>query len=381
MAVERTAEQRRLTETVRQLAREHLAPGALARAHSTEYPWDVAELLAEHALLGMTLPVKDGGQGATLLDAVIAIQEIALVCPKSADVFQVGNFGAIRTIAEFAPAGLKEARLPAFVAGKELLALCMSEPGAGSAVTDLETTARIEGDEVVLDGTKLYATNSADATSFLVYARFGPGTAGIGSVLVDRTAPGLTIGPPSEFMSGERWCPLRFEGCRVPAGNVVLGEGGFKRQISGLNFERVGNAARALTAGRLAFETAKAHAVERRQFGRRLCELQGIQWKFAEMAVKLDAAQLLLERAAANAGRGLPDPYEAAVAKLAANETGFAVANESLQVMGALGYSTDSLVEYALRRTRGWMIAGGSLEILKNRIAEAVFGERFDQRR
>jgi alkylation response protein AidB-like acyl-CoA dehydrogenase len=210
--------------------------------------------------------------------------------------------------------------------------------------------------------------------------RYGPGTDGIGSVVVERGTPGFTLGAPSEFMSGEQWCQLYFDGCRIPAGNVVLGPGGFRKQMSGFNVERIGNASRSLALGRLAFQLARDHALEREQFGRPIAEFQGIQWKFADMAVKLDAAQLLLYRAAAEADRGLPSPYTTAVAKLACNQAGFDCANEALQVMGALGFSRDTLVEYCLRRTRGWMIAGGSLEILRNRVAETVFGRRFSQR-
>jgi len=125
---------------------------------------------------------------------------------------------------------------------------------------------------------------------------------------------------------------------------------------------------------------AREYASTRKQFGRELCEFQGLQWKFAEMAVKLDAAQLLLYRAVANAGQGLPDAYETAAAKLACNLAGWEVANDALQAMGGMGFSEESIVEYCVRRTRGWMIAGGSIEMLKNRIAESVFDRKFDQR-
>jgi alkylation response protein AidB-like acyl-CoA dehydrogenase len=161
---------------------------------------------------------------------------------------------------------------------------------------------------------------------------------------------------------------------------VLLGEGGFKKQIAGFNVERIGNAARSLALGRYAFEQARAWALERKQFGRALAEFQGLQWKFADMKLKLEAAQLLLYKAAASADRGLPSPEDTALAKLACNQAGFDAANESLQVMGATGYSQETLVEYCLRRCRGWMIAGGSVEILKNRIAEGVFGRSFPQR-
>jgi alkylation response protein AidB-like acyl-CoA dehydrogenase len=313
------------------------------------------------------------------MDAVIAIQEIALACPKSADIVQAGNFGPIRTFAEYASAEQKARFLPSLLAGKTLVSLGMTEPDAGSAVTDLRTTVRRDGDEVI-NGSKIFSTHSSEANLFLVYVRFGSGVAGIGSVLVERGTNGFSIGEPSRFMSDEEWCPLFFDQCRIPKENVLLGEGGFKRQISGFNVERLGNAARALSLGRHAFNIARDYALVRQQFGRPLCEFQGLQWKFAEMAVKLDAAQLLLYRAIVNAGDGLPTAYDAAVAKLSCNLAGWEVSNEALQIMGGAGYSKESLVEYCVRRTRGWMIAGGSVEILKNRIAESVLGRHFDQR-
>jgi len=366
--------------SVREFARDRLAAGALARAHDHGYPWEVAAMLAEAGLLGLTVPESDGGQGASLLDAVVAIQEVGLVCPKSADVVQAGNFGALRTFAEYAGDEQKSRYLPDFLAGKSLLGLAMSEPEAGSAVTDLTTSARQDGGSYVINGQKIWSTHSVEATVFLVYVRFGPGTSGIGSVLVDRGTPGLTIGTPSDYLSGEQWAPLYFDNCRIPAENVLLGPGGFKKQISGFNVERLGNAARSLTLGRLAFTTARDHVLQRHQFGRPLAEFQGIQWKFADMAVALDGAQLLLDRAAGNAAAGLPSAYETSVAKLACNRAGFQAADQAMQVMGAMGYSSETLVEYCFRRTRGWMIAGGSVEILQNRIAEEVLGRRFSQR-
>ena len=380
MSFDLTEEQEEFAESVRAFAQARLGADALRRAHEPGYAWDAAKLLAEQGLLGLTITEEDGGQGATLMEAVIAIQEVARVCPKSADVVQATNFGAIRTFAEYASPDLKQRYLPDMLAGRTLLALAMSEPEAGSAVTDLKTTAVADGDDYLLTGSKVFSTNSPEATAFLVYVRFGSGTSGIGSVIVDRDAPGLTIAPPSDFMNGEQWCQLFFDDCRVPAANVVLGPGGFKKQISGFNIERIGNASRALALGELAFSLARRHAMEREQFGQLLCEFQGIQWKFAEMKVKLDAAGMLLNRAAQHAAAGLPDAYETTVAKLACNEAGFAVANEALQVMGAMGYTRETLVEYCLLRTRGWMIAGGSIEMLKNRIAESVFERRFSQR-
>ena len=374
-------EQQAFADTVRRFAQAHLAEGALARAHDAKYPWETARKFAAQGLLGLAFTQADGGAGGTLMDAVIAIQEIAAVCPKSADIVQAGNFGPIRTFVEYATAEQKARFLPDLLAGRKLISLAMTEPEAGSSVTDLRTSATFDGDEVVIDGTKIFSTHSPEAALFLVYVRFGPGVGGIGSVLVEKGAPGFSIGKPSAFMNGEQWAQLYFERCRIPKANVLLGAGGFKKQIAGFNVERLGNASRALSVGRHAYTIARNHALIRKQFGRPLCEFQGLQWKFAEMAVKLDAAQLLLFRAVVGAQKGLPSAYETAVAKLACNTAGFEVANEAMQVMGGMGFSEEAMVEYCVRRTRGWMIAGGSIEMLKNRIAEHVFDRRFDQRK
>lgn len=375
-----TPEQTSFADTVRRFARAELAAGALERAHVPSFPWTVAQRLAEMGLLGITIGEADGGIGGTLMDAVTAIQELALVCPKSADVVQAGNFGPLRTFAEYASAQQKERFLPDLLAGRSLIALGMSEPDAGSAVTELKTFARPDGNGFRITGSKVFSTHSPEANLFLIYVRFGPGVGGIGSVLVERGTPGFAVGQPSAFMSGEEWSQLYLEDCYIPNENVLLGPGGFKKQIAGFNVERIGNASRSLALGRHAYEVAREHALTRQQFGRALCEFQGLQWKFADMALKLESAQLLLYRAAANADNGLPSPYETAIAKLACNQAGFEVANEALQVMGAYGYSTEALVEYCVKRTRGWMIAGGSIEVLKNRVAEHVFDRRFSQR-
>ena len=380
MNFELTSEQQAFADAVGKFALNELAPGALERAHSPHYPWEIASKLSEQGLLGIALSEKDGGQGGTLMDAVIAIQEVAMHCPKSADVVQAGNFGAIRTFSEYASEQQKEKYLPDLLAGKKILGLGMSEPGAGSAVTELETSAKKVDGGYLINGSKVFSTHSPEAGVFLIYLRFGPGLDGIGSVLVERGVDGLTIGQPNSFMSGEEWSQLYFEDCFISDDSVLLGPGGFKKQISGFNIERIGNSSRALALGRYAFNKARDYASVRKQFGKDICEFQGIQWKFAEMAVKLDAAQLLLYRAAVNAEAGLPSAYETTVAKLMCNNAGFEVANEALQVMGATGYSQETLVEYCVRRTRGWMIAGGSIEILKNRIAEEVFERRFNQR-
>jgi alkylation response protein AidB-like acyl-CoA dehydrogenase len=380
MDFEFTEEQKLFAESVRRFALANLEKDALKRAHDPRYPFDVAKLMSQQGLMGITISEADGGAGGALMDAVIAIEQIAAVCPRSADVVQFGNFGPIRTFAEYGTAQQKKRWLPDLLSGRMVMSLGMTEPDAGSAVTDLKTSARPDGTNYILNGTKVFSTFSPDAAIFLIYVRFGPGTGGIGSVIVERDTPGFKIGPPQQFMSGEEWCELHFDNCRVAAENVLLGPGGFKKQMSGFNVERIGNASRALAFGRYAFNRAREHVLVREQFGKPLCEFQGLQWKFADMAIKLESAQLLLYRAAANADRGFPSAYETALAKAACNQIGFEVASDALQAMGATGFSRTALVEYCMRRCRGWMIAGGSVEILKNRIAEHVFDRRFDQR-
>jgi len=375
-----TPEQEEFRVAVRRFSERHLAAGARARAHSAAYPWDVAKLMAAQGLLGITMPEADGGQGGTLMDAVIAIETVASVCPRSADVVQAGSFGPVRVLAEYGTPLQKERYLTRILAGEGLISVGMTEPEAGSAVTDLATSATPDGAGYRINGSKVFSTHAPYADVILAYVRFAPGVAGIGSVLIDTKAEGVRFGQPSTFMSGEEWAQLYFDNVYVPPEMVVLKQGGFKKQIAGFNVERIGNTARSLALGRYAFEQAREWALQRKQFGRLLCEFQGLQWKFADMKMKLDAGQLLLYRAAANADRGFPSAEETAIAKAFCNQAGFDVANEALQVMGGLGYSQEALVEYCLRRCRGWMIAGGSIEILKNRIAETVFGRTFSQR-
>lgn len=380
MNFELSEEHRAFADSVGRFARDKLSAGALERAHASQYPWETAALLAEQGLLGIAFPEEDGGQGGSLMHAVLAIEQIALVCPKSADIVQAGNFGPIRTFVEYATPEQKARFLPDLLSGKKLISLGMSEPDAGSAVTELKTSAKLDGDHYVINGSKVFSTHSPEAELFLVYVRFGPGVGGIGSVLIERGTPGFEIGAPSNFMNGEQWSPLYFENCRIPVENLLLGPGGFKKQISGFNVERLGNASRSLALGRHAFNVAREHALIRKQFDRLLCEFQGIQWKFADMTLKLEQAQLMLYRAALEGESGLPSAQSTALAKLACNQAGWEVANEAMQVMGGMGFSQESLVEYCVRRTRGWMIAGGSIEMLKNRIAEGVFQKSFSQR-
>lgn len=380
MDFELNEEQRMFQDAVDGFAQKYLADGALKRAHADGFPRDVAKMLSEQGLIGITMSEKDGGMGGSLMDAVIAIQAVAKHCPRSADVVQAGNFGAVRVLAEYGTDDQKARYLAPILAGEKVISVAMSEPEAGSALTDLKTTATADGEGVRLNGTKVFSTHSPEADLFLVYCRYGPGVQGIGSVLVEPDTDGVSRGQPIKYLGGEEWCQIYFEDAYVGPENILLREGGFKQQIAGFNVERLGNSSRAVALGRFAFDMARNHALERKQFDRHLCEFQGLQWKFAEMKLKLEAAQLLLYKAAVSADNGFPSAMDTALAKLACNKAGHEVASEAMQILGAAGYSQDSLIEYCFRRTRGWMIAGGSSEMMMNRIAEGIFDRRFSQR-
>jgi alkylation response protein AidB-like acyl-CoA dehydrogenase len=375
-----TPEQEQFRDAVRGFAERHLRDGALKRAHQEEHPWDVARLMAEQGLMGITMKEEDGGQGGSLMDAIIAIETIASVCPRSADVIQAGNFGPVRVLAEYGTREQKQRYLKKILAGESVITVGMTEPEAGSAVTDLKTTATPDGEGYRINGVKVFQTHASYADVMLTYVRFGPGVGGIGSVLIPRDAPGFKQGAPAKFMNGEEWVQTYLDNVYVGPENVMLKEGGFKKQIAGFNVERIGNTARSLAFGRYAYNVAREWAMQRKQFGRLLCEFQGLQWKFADMKMKLEAGQWLLYKAAVNADNGIPSAEDTAIAKAFCNQAGFDVCNEAMQIMGGMGYTDESLVEYCFRKCRGWMIAGGSIEILKNRIAEGIFERSFSQR-
>lgn len=376
-----TEEQQELQKWARNFAKEKFSEKAYTWVKNGEVPWENARILSEYGLMGMTLSEEDGGQGLPLIDAIIVMEEIAKVCPNTADMFQVGNFGAIRQLAAYGSRELKQRVLPQILGGEKLISVAMSEPNAGSAVTDLSTRAKIEGDKVIINGTKVFNTHGPHKSYYVVWVRFGEGVKTSGAILVERNSPGFTVGKTETHMSGEEHCALYFEDCEVPVGNILVPEDGFRRLFTMFNIERMGNTARSLALAQSAFDLAVEHAKERKQFGKPLAEFQGIQWKVAEMKMKLDAGRLLLYRAATNADKGAPSPLESSMAKAYINTTAFEVANEAVQIFGGYGYSTDYPLEYIFRRVRGWMIAGGTPEMMKNKIAEEVFGMRFSQRK
>ena len=205
-----TAEQEMFVDTVRRFARDELAPRAAEQARAPGYPWPVAQRMAALGLMGIALPESEGGMGGTLVEAILAIQAVAEACPRSGDVIQAGNFGPVRTFAEYGTAEQKARFLGPVLEGRSVISLAMTEPQAGSAVTELATRAIEDGDDFIVNGTKIFGTYSAEAEVFLVYVRFGPGLDGIGSLLIEKGMPGFTIGRPAAFMNGEDWVPALF---------------------------------------------------------------------------------------------------------------------------------------------------------------------------
>ena len=381
-----TEDQEHLRREIREFAAREIAPHVMTWDEANEFPADVVKKLGAMGLLGIIFPPEYGGAGLGYVDYVLAIEELSAVDGSVGITLAAHNSLGTNHIFLAGNEAQRRKYVPRLASGEWLAAWGLTEPGSGSDAGGARTTAVKSGDGYVLNGNKTFITNGryADVAVVIAVTDKSKGTHGLSAFVVEKGTKGFRPGKKENKLGlrASDTSELIFEDCEIPAENLLGAEGeGFIDAMRVLDGGRISIAALALGIGRGALDAALKYVKERRQFGKTIAEFQGIQWKFAEMAVKLDAAQLLLYRAASSARDGrLPSAYETSIAKYAANTAGFEVANESLQVMGAMGYSTHTLVEYCLRRTRGWMIAGGSLEMLKNRIAESVFNQRFPQR-
>jgi 3-sulfinopropanoyl-CoA desulfinase len=358
-----------------------IAPRASTWDEQESMPREHVRRLAEAGLLAQTIAPDAGGAGVSVLDAARSIAEVARGCAVSARVLVDSNFGAVQVIDRFGSDGLRRRWLPQVRRGECLVAIAITEPEAGSAANDLTTSARVDGDEIVIDGTKRWITGAGERELYLVFARFNetPGAAGVGAVLVESDRPGLRIGErePTMGLRGLREGELHFEECRVPASNLVVEPGGFGRLMAAYNGQRVGASSVSLGLGRGALEVAASYAKERHQFGRPIAEFQAIQLLLADMAIQLDAAELLIERAATTLDRhGFPGRYETSVAKTFASETGVFVTNSAIQVLGGNGYSRKYPVERMTRDARMFTIGGGTTQMQRLAVAAAILGER-----
>ncbi len=379
-------QQRALQDSARRFARNELA--ALARTvEETSVPVPHAWLkrYAELGFLGVNTGEAHGGLGLPLLDALLVMEEFAKVSVGVAfPVFECCT-GPVRIVESLGEPALRDRVVPRVVAGDMLVAISMSEPDAGTALTDLSTRARLEGSEIVIDGAKRWCSGAGHSEGYVVFCRFDgvPGAKGIGAVFVERDTPGLSFGA-QEALMGFRGVPsadMHFDNVRVPREHLLVGPGGFASLMGLFNIERLGNATMALGVAAGALDQVTAYVQERRQFGKPIVDFQAVQIRLAEMALKVEAARLMIHRAAANAGTGLPISREAAMAKCFANEMTREVTGAALQLMGGYGYAREYGMEQRFRDSWGWGIAGGAIDIQKVNIAADLAGRRFDQRR
>jgi alkylation response protein AidB-like acyl-CoA dehydrogenase len=383
MKFEMNEDQQALLSNVRYFAERELAPTAFDHDDRNTFQQDRLKKLASQGLLGISISPEYGGAGLSVVDSALVIEELALHCPMSASLATTSSIGQAGFVAEFASPTLRERLLPAIVRGESFVSIVMSEPDAGSAVTAMKSTAVKDGDSYVINGMKHYVSWADLADLYIVYARFDPsqrGASGIGAILVERDTPGISLGRASENMSGEPQHEVILEDCRVPAENLLMAAGGFGRLTQRYNYERVGGTARNLGVATLAFNRSVEYLKERQQFDRPLSDFQGLQWMLADMAISLDAARLLLYRAADAVERG--DPLAArytSMAKIAVVEWGKEVCDMAIQLHGAPGYLKDLPLEYLYRLIRGASIAGGTTQIHRNTVAASILGIRNSQ--
>jgi len=349
-----------------------------------EYPWENVKDLVKAGFMGMTVPKAYGGAGRTIFDALLVIEEVAKACGITGRIVVDANLGVVSALIHYATEQQKRRWLPMVLEGDKP-AICITEPEAGTAATDMTTTAVLKNDRWVINGTKRWITGAGVSTLHLVFCRLvESGTdLGIGGILVERGTPSFTLGPRIPTM-GLRGIPegvLLFKDCEVPADNLVVGKGGFGKLMAAYNAQRLGAATVALGIACGAYEEALAFSKRRRQFGREICEFQGIQWMLADMVVKLEAARLLIHRAAVNAGNSLPDKLETAIAKTFTAEMAIEVTSQALQVFGGNGYSRELPLERMLRDVRMFTIGGGTVQAMRNLIAAEILGRKFSQRR
>ncbi len=378
-------EQTALQETARRYARNELPDIARQVEQDDEPPGrDLVREFAKMGFLGINLDAENGGAGLSHFDAVLVLEEIAKI--SSAIAFPVFEscFGPVLAIQHFAPEDLKRRIIPQVCSGEMIVAISMSEPDAGSALTDLKTSAKIDGDRIIINGQKRWCSGAGHADAYLVYCKMSdePGAKGIGAVLVEKDAPGFTFGAREHHM-GFRGIPsadMYFDNVEVSLSNMVVPAGGFRKLMEAFDLERCGNTTMSLAIGQSAFDYVRDYVQERHQFGKPLVDFQAVQMSLAEMKMKLDASRLLLYRAVVNAEAGLPSINDSSVAKCFANEMVRDVTGKAMQLMGGYGYSGAYPIEQKMRDGWGWGIAGGAIDIQKTNIAAALVGRRFSQR-
>lgn len=388
-----TEAQKQIVASLDDVGRKVFTQKAARWDENHEYPWENIHQLREMGVLGMTIPEAYGGQGSSLIDAVLAIETTAKYCGVTARAIVETNMGALGCVMAYGTDEQRKLVAQRILQEGDKPAIGMTEPEAGTALTDLSTTAEKQGDSYVINGTKHWITGGGISVTNLIFCRFieEGKDLGIGGILVDKGTQGFTFGTVENAM-GLRGIPeteLIFNNCVVPAENVVVhgdGNEGFKKLMYGYNGQRVGASAVALGIAQGAHDLAIEHMKKRHAFGRPISEFQGLQWMMADGETELNAARLLIYRAACNARElpnnvRLPHMDEASMAKAYTGHAALDVVSESLQMFGAAGYSQSLPLERMFRDVRMFQIGGGTTQAQKNMIARSIFKKKFSLRK
>jgi 3-sulfinopropanoyl-CoA desulfinase len=378
-----------LKRRARGLAREIIAPRAAEVDRSEQYPWDNVEALKNAGFFGMTIPKQYGGQGLGFFEACLVVDEIAQVCGVTGRIVVEANMGAISAVMHYGSEAQKKLAAEMVLSGDKP-AICITEPAAGSAASEMTTRADRRGKGYVINGGKHWITGAGVSRLHLVFARVFDEAGeeqGIGGFLAIRdSTKGLVIGKrePTMGLRGIPEAEVKFQDMEVADNMVVLPPSGFRRGFADLmnayNSQRVGAATVALGLADGAYQLALDYANSREQFGRPIAEFQGLQWMLADMSVQIAASRELIWRAARSASP-FPDPLFAAQAKIFASEAAIKVTNDALQVFGAAGYSRNRPLERMVRDARMFTIGGGTAQILRTVVASRILGRKLPQTR
>jgi alkylation response protein AidB-like acyl-CoA dehydrogenase len=368
-------EQRGIVRTVRELTQDKFKPTALKYMDGT-FPWENIRDLAKIGVLGMAVPEEYGGLGLPVLDTALVLEEIAKGCYVTA-MAVLGEVGVqTKIIDAYAPEDIKRRLLPGVCTGEVILAVCMTEPHAGTDVANYRTNADLHGDKLVLNGVKTLISRVDEAQAFVVFSRVDrkPGREGIGCVLIERGTPGFTCTARYHTMGGENLAEIRFENCELPLENLIVRDDGFRQLLNAFNTQRCLNPSISLGLAEGAFEEAVKYARDRSAFGRSIGEFQAIRHKLAEMYRDIEIGRAMLYRACATANP-FPNPYEAAVAKMYCNEMSLRVTSEAIQIHGGYGFTDEFPVSRFYRGARYGSLGGGTSETLKELVGKKILSD------
>ncbi len=370
-----TDEQRSIVATVREITQEKFKPRALKYMDGS-FPWENIKDLAGIGVLGMAVPEEYGGLGLPVLDTALVLEEISKVCYVTA-MAVMGEVGVqTKIIDNFAPENIKKRLLPGVCTGETILAICMTEPHAGTDVANYRTNTEIKGDKLVMNGVKTLISRVDEAHAFIVFSRVNktPGREGIGCVMIERGTPGFECTARYHTMGGENLAEIRFENCELPLENLIIREDGFRKLLTAFNTQRCLNPSISLGLAEGAFEEAVKYARDRSAFQRPIGEFQAIRHKLAEMYRDIEASRSILYRACATANP-FPDPYMAAIAKITVNEMSLRVTSEAIQVHGGYGFTDEFPVSRFYRGARYGSLGGGTTETLKELVGKKIMGD------